>query len=495
MLRENEVTLGQMFQDAGYQTGMFGKWHLGDNYPFRPEDRGFGEVMRHGGGGVGQTPDYWDNAYFDGSYWHNEIPTPVDGFCTDVFFDYAKIFIKQQKDADQPFFAYISTNAPHGPMHTPPQFSDPYQKLGTHLANFYGMIANIDQNVGQLRQFLRDEGLTENTIFIFTSDNGTSSGAKVFNAGMRGSKGSEYDGGHRAPFFLHWPAGGFDSAKDVKEITAHVDIAPTLLDLCDIRGPAETKFDGRSLVPLMRGDNDNWPDRILITDSQRVKDPIRWKQSAVMTSRWRLINGKELFDINVDPGQQRNVATGYPEVVQRLTKFYEAWWNELEPTFAQQTSIYLGHPAENPARLTSHDWITTGSTPWNQASVRSAMNGENNTGYWNVNIFQPGNYKVQLRRWPEEADTEIRASLPPGDDVPGEKAFRARPGKAINASTASLRIGDQKYETNIPPGAKQVVFEVTLATPGPTTLEALFHSDSGELHGAYYVYVEKLKDT
>src|SRR6056297_3491191 len=151
MLRENEVTMGQLFQDAGYATGMFGKWHLGDNHPYRPEDRGYGEVMRHGGGGVGQTPDYWDNAYFDGSYWHNGTPEPVEGFCTDVFFDYAKRFIRAQKAADQPFLAYIATNAPHGPMHAPPEYSQPYADQGVGLANFFGMIANIDDNVGKLR--------------------------------------------------------------------------------------------------------------------------------------------------------------------------------------------------------------------------------------------------------------------------------------------------------------------------------------------------------
>lgn len=492
MLRENEVTLGTMFQDAGYATGMFGKWHLGDNYPFRPEDRGFGEVMRHGGGGVGQTPDYWDNAYFDGSYWHNGEPTPVQGFCTDVFFDYAKRFIKQQKDVDEPFFAYIATNAPHGPMHSPEKYSEPYQDLGTNVANFYGMIANIDENVGQLRQFLDDEGLAENTVFIFTTDNGTSSGAKIFNAGMRGAKGSEFDGGHRVPFFMHWPAGGFDQAVDIDQITAHVDIAPTLLDLCDIDVPVDIEFDGRSLLPLMRGNDGDWPDRMLVTDSQRVKDPIKWKQSSVMTSRWRLINGKELYDVNVDPGQTRNVATGYPEVVQRLTGFYDDWWEELKPTFSQQTSIYIGHPAENPARLTSHDWITTGSTPWNQAAVRSAMTGERNTGYWNVKISQPGTYQFKLRRWPEEANANIRANLPAGEDVPGEKAFRARPGLAINASQASLRIGDKSYESEVAPDAKEVVFEAELTQTGDTTLEALLHSASGEVHGAYYVYVERL---
>ena len=139
MLRENEVTMGQIFKDNGYATGMFGKWHLGDNYPYRPEDRGYTEVLRHGGGGVGQTPDYWDNAYFDGSYWHNGEPEAVKGFCTDVFFDYAKRFVKQQKSKGQPFLAYIATNAPHGPMHAPEESSKPYQDQNVNLANFFGM--------------------------------------------------------------------------------------------------------------------------------------------------------------------------------------------------------------------------------------------------------------------------------------------------------------------------------------------------------------------
>ena len=206
MLRENEPTIGKIFQAAGYATGMFGKWHLGDNYPYRPEDRGYKEVLRHGGGGVGQTPDYWDNAYFDGSYWHNGTPVPVKGYCSDVFFDYARSFIKAQSDAGKPFLAYVSTNAPHSPQHAPEEFAKPYeQDHPVGLAHFFGMIANVDDNVGKLRQFLNDEGLTENTVFIFTTDNGTAGGHKIFNAQMRGKKGSVYDGGHRVPFFVSWP--------------------------------------------------------------------------------------------------------------------------------------------------------------------------------------------------------------------------------------------------------------------------------------------------
>ncbi|RMG37825.1 MAG: N-acetylgalactosamine-4-sulfatase [Planctomycetota bacterium] len=495
LLRENEVTVGQLFHDAGYATGMFGKWHLGDNYPYRPEDRGFEEVMRHGGGGVGQTPDYWDNAYFDGAYFHNGKAEPVKGFCTDVWFDYAKRFIRRQKDQGRPFFAYIATNAPHGPMHSPPEYSKPYEKLGTHVANFFGMIANIDENVGKFREFLRREGLEQNTIFIFCTDNGTSSGDRVYNAGMRGKKGSEYDGGHRVPFFIYWPAGGLVGGRDVTHITAHVDVVPTLLDLCGIEPPASIRFDGRSIRPLLeaaaRGTDVDWPDRILITDSQRVKDPIKWRKSAVMTDRWRLINGRELYDIKADPGQRNDVASKHPEVVARLRAAYEKWWAELEPTFAQDCPIYLGHPADNPARLTAHDWITTGSTPWNQRMIRQAVTGKRNTGYWNVKIVAEGDYEILLRRWPPEIDAAIDAGLPPGPPVPGERPFRAQPGVALPIVKATVRIGDQQASAEVPAGARQVVFRMHLK-PRTTRLSARFYTAEGREYGAYYAVVRRL---
>ncbi len=491
MLRENEVTMGQVFKDDGYATGMFGKWHLGDNYPYRPEDRGYTEVMRHGGGGVGQTPDYWDNAYFDGSYWHNGTPEAVNGFCTDVFFDYAKKFIKAQKEAGKPFLAYIATNAPHGPMHSPVQYSKPYQDQNVNLANFYGMIANIDDNVGKLRRFLDQQGLTDNTIFIFTTDNGTSSGDKVFNAQMRGKKGSEYDGGHRVPFFIYWPEGGLVGGRDVKPITAYVDVLPTLIDLCEVDPPSGVKFDGRSIKQLLTGQADkSWPDRILVTDSQRVKDPIKWRKSAVMTSRWRLVNGKELYDIKADPSQKSNVAQDHPAEVKRLTGFYEEWWKELEPTFANATAIYLGHPAENPARLTSHDWITTGSTPWNQSHIRRAVTGKQNTGFWNVKVVEDGEYEIRLRRWPEEADLAISASLKPGAPVPGVNAFRTTPGKAIDPTKVSIKIGNVSATSPVPAGAKEVKFNLNLKA-GKTQMSALFETADGQTYGAYYAYVTK----
>ena len=491
MLRANELTLGTMLGNGGYATGMFGKWHLGDNFPYRPEDRGFQEVLRHGGGGVGQTPDYWDNAYFDGSYWHNGIPEPAKGFCTDVFFDYAIDFIESKKDGDQPFFVYLCTNAPHGPMHAPEASSRPYQELGTQLANFYGMIANIDDNVGRLRRYLKDNNLDENTIFIFTTDNGTSSGDKVFNNGMRGKKGSEYDGGHRVPFFIHWPGGGLTGGKDVSMITSYVDIAPTLLDLCGVPSPRSVKFDGASIRSLLYGGaGGSWAERILVTDSQRVRDPIKWRKSSVMTDQYRLINGKELYDIKADAGQVKDIAGDHPAVVQRLRAFYDEWWAELEPTFAQTTEIYLGHPKANPVRLTSHDWIADGSTPWNQRAIRNAERRPSNTGFWAVKVIEPGDYEVELRRWPREIDHPIAAGLPAGESVPGAQAFRAVPGKAFPAVTAFLELGGHRLEKSVGEGDTSVTFQVSLDT-GKDELWAKFKDGEGNEMGAFYAYVRK----
>jgi len=495
ILRANETIFAESFREAGYATGMFGKWHLGDNYPYRPEDRGFTEVLRHGGGGVGQTPDYWDNAYFGGTYFRNGKPEAATGFCTDVWFDAAKDFIRKQNEAGKPFLAYLSMNAPHGPMHAPEQYSRPYRELGEHVANFFGMIANIDENVGKLRSFLDAENLTGNTIFIFTTDNGTSSGGKVFNAGMRGTKGSAYDGGHRVPFFIYWPEGKLTGGLDVSELTGHVDVFPTLLDLCDLTPPPGVRFDGQSLLPLLQAAANHrpieWPDRVWITDSQRVKDPIKWRQSASMTKRWRPINGKTLYDINQDPGQEQDLADRFPDVTKRLQSAYEAWWTELKPTFAEGCPLYLGDPSGNPATLTCHDWITTSGAPWNQALIRQAMDGPGNTGYWLVNVTRPGRYQVSLRRWPPEVPMAISQSLPAGAPVPGDRAFRDRPGVAFPAAKARLRIGDRQWEQAVRQTDQAITFEMNLE-PGVTELEGRFEAPSGDSIGAYYAVVTRL---
>ena len=514
MLRENEITLGQLLKDHGYATGMFGKWHLGDNFPYRPEDRGFTEVYRHGGGGVGQTPDLWDNAYFDGHYFHNGQVVPAKGFCTDVFFSEANRYIRECAGKNQPFFAYIALNAPHGPLHAPQEYLDLYADQAPAIAAFFGMISNIDDNVGTTRALLRELGIEDNTLFIFTTDNGTATGSKVFNAGMRGAKGSEYDGGHRVPFIAHWPAAGWNK-QHVSDTLCHaVDIVPTLLEIAGAKKPDAVQFDGVSIRALLdpAAKPAAWPDRFLVTDSQRVRDPIKWKQTAVMSQQWRLVNGKELYEIKKDPGQQRNVAADHLGVVGMMTAFYDAWWTELEPTFAQTTEIHLGHPEHPVVSLTGHDWIQEALPPWNQQHIRQADGfalaprkaGQGkkaapsnpsksiHRGHWAVKVVTAGTYEISLRRWPVEADQPITAALPPGDNVPGAStAYRAHAGTAIPAVRATLRLDGRDLESKpVQSRDRQITFTTNLAA-GSHQLAPVFISADDHEVGAYYAVIRK----
>ena len=516
MLRENEITLGQLLKDHGYATGMFGKWHLGDNYPYRPQDRGFTEVYYHGGGGVGQTPDLWDNSYFDGSYFHNGRIVAAKGFCTDVFFGEAHRFIRQQAAAKQPFLAYISLNAPHDPFHAPQKYLDLYPQQPPVLASFFGMITNIDDQVGATRALLRELGIADNTLFIFTTDNGTATGEKIFNAGMRGKKGSEYEGGHRVPLLAHWPAAGWTKPHVSDTLSHAVDIVPTLLDVAGAPTPAGLKFDGRSIRPLLdpAANRAAWPhERMLVTDSQRERDPVKWKQSAVMSGPWRLINGKELYDIKADPGQQRDVFAEQPARAAKMRAFYEAWWAELEPTFAQTTEIYLGHPEHPAVSLTGHDWIQEALPPWNQQHIRvadgfaptraaaakakdapaPADKKSRHAGHWAVKVVTAGRYEISIRRWPVEANHPIAAALPPGEKVPGASvAFRARPGVAIPATTATLRIGGRDLAAKPVRATDTAISFTTALAAGSHQLAPVFTTADGHEVGAYYAVVTKL---
>ena len=493
-LFRGEATLGEVFAQSGYRTGMFGKWHLGDNYPYRPEDRGFHEVVRHAGGGVGQTPDYWNNSYFDDTYFHNSIPEKFEGYCTDIFFDSAKRFIEDSVSREKPFFAYITTNAPHGPFHVADEYWMPYRKRGLseREAIFFGMIANIDENVGAMRAWLKAKNLEENTIFIFTTDNGTATGEKVWNVGMRGKKGSEYEGGHRVPLFIHWPKAGLTEGRDISRLSAHVDVLPTLIDLCGLQAPMDYFFDGRSLAPLIFKLPTPWPDRYLVTDSQRVQDPIKWRKSSVMTQRWRLINGEELYDVESDPGQQVDIASKFPEIVERLRGNYEAWWTSIEPAFAKFANLVLGNPSENPAQLTAHDWLTGNlGVPWHQSAVRAGKLGHGYPGIWAVEVETPGTYRFSLRRWPQESKAGLEDSLPAGKPVPGLTAFRETPGEALKLKSAFIKVGNQSAEEQVLSGQQGVDFSLELSA-GKTFIEAYFKTAADEKLGVYYIVVEKV---
>jgi len=474
LLRKDEVTMAEVFKEGGYRTGIFGKWHLGDNYPFRPADRGFEEVLVHGGGGVGQTPDYWGNHYFDDTYWHNGAATKYEGYCTDVWFDGALKFIEKNKK--DPFFCYLATNAAHSPYHVAKKYSQMYSGKDVPNANFYGMITNIDENMDRLLRKLKALDLERETVLIFMTDNGTSGGyrdGKGFNAGMRGVKGSQYEGGHRVPCFIRWPGGELKPATDIDRIAAHVDIMPTLIDICGLKTPTN-KLDGVSLLPLLKDTGAQWPDRVLITDSQRIDHPEKWRKCAVMTDRWRLVDGKELYDMKTDPGQKNDVAQKHAKVTASLRNAYEKWWADVSKRFDEYCEIIVGSDKENPSCITCHDRHEEGLVPWNH---RRICKGQRGNGFWAIEVERDGKYEISLRRWPEELDKPITAAIPRS--------------VAIEAVKGRLKIGDFDMTKPIEPEAKAVTFNVQLKA-GKTRMQTWFIEKNGDSLGAYYVYVKRV---
>ena len=472
-LRRRETTMGDVFSANGYATAMFGKWHLGDSFPFRPEDRGFRHVVCHGGGGVGQGPDYFGNDYFDDTYCRNGKWERFEGFCTDIWFDEAKKFIKA--NANRPFFAYLAPNAAHGPYNVDLKYSDPYaDDPKICVPNFYGLIANLDENLSKMLDFLKAEGLDRNTILIFTTDNGTAAGFNPktgcgYDGGLRGKKGSQYDGGHRVPFVIRWPDGRVEAGKDVSRLTAHVDVLPTLVDLCGLRLPKKIDFDGTSLRELLYTDGVRWPDRSLVVESQRMLDPKKWWTCAVMTDRWRLINGQMLYDVQKDRKQADDVADDYPETCERLRGDYEAFWNSVEPDQSIISRPLIGDDRCPVNVLYSLDWFQEEYSAWDQYSIRT---GKLQEAHWEIEVARDGTYEFSLRRWPAETDEPI---------------VSGRYGKRLDFKKARLRIQAVDETLEIPSGAREVTFRVQLKK-GPAQLAPLFIGD-GFQGTPYNVYV------
>lgn len=480
MMHRDQKTIANLFRDNGYATGMVGKWHLGDNAPHRPQDRGFQDVVWHRCGGVGQASDYWGNDYFDDTYERNGRFEKFEGYCTDVWFREAMRFIEQNKD--KPFFLYLPTNAPHGPYLVPPKWVQPYAgNKDVPNANFYGMIANIDHNMGLLRQRLRDLGLADNTILIFMTDNGTAAGGQFqgldsepirgFNAGMRGKKSSVYEGGHRVPFFIHWPQGGLTGGRDIETLAAHIDVLPTLADLCDIPMTEDFKPDGISLKPLLYESAPSWRREHHIIQfhggaGARTLPSKPFEYTVVLTERWRLVNsnGQSLYDIEADPAQRHNVAEKHPDVVARLRAHYHPFWETVSPRLTP-VRIDIGNPAENPTVLCSQDWyMPTGNPPWNFNAIRKLPKV---TGPWMLHVQQAGRYRFTLRQFPKEAD------------------------KTVVAVRAMIQIAGVTLETTVEPGSKGVVSETGLPA-GPTELVTWLFGADGQAGGAYFTEVEKL---
>ena len=470
LLHPAAVTMADIFSANGYRTGMFGKWHLGDNYPFAPRFRGFDEVLCHRGGGVGELPDFWGNNYIDDSYFRNGEPESGCGYCTDVFFSAALDFV--ELNTKEPFFVYLATNAMHGPHIVPDVYAAPYLAQGVpeERAKFYGMIANFDENIGRLFKRLHELGLDEDTIVIFTADHGTAAGfdpatGDGYNAGLRGKKGDIYDGGHQVNFFLRWRDQLPEEGK-LSQLTAHIDILPTLIDLCRLERPTDLEFDGCNLAPLLRGDESALPDRSVIIQLQ-TDTPRKWHHTALLNASWRLLNGVELYDVSRDRGQKLDVAADNPAVVAALRRDYNAWWESMRKAFSQTVAIPVGAPQENPVQLSARDWHPSeGRVPWRQTWIDDSAYDAN--GFWFIDVTEAGSYEFELRSHPREAN------------------------RPMNAVEARLQLDETEAVRTVAAGDCAVTFELDLSGGVKTLTTRLVDASGKRSRGAYYTYVTKL---
>ena len=516
-LRPNEVTMADVFKANGYRTALFGKWHLGDSFPFRPKDRGFERVVMLKGGGIDQQHNPWGNRNTPPCVLFNDDqPVALDAkngpFATDYFTTQAIAYMKERRSQQEPFFVYLPYNVAHGPQDLPP---DARPGADARTAT----IENLDKNLGRLLRFLDESGLADNTLLVsILGDNG------MANHLFRGDKATEYEAGHRVPCLLRWPARGYTNtaggAREVAQLTSELDLLPTFMDLLGLHDGAhrspELAFDGRSFRTLLDGDaaNDDpqFGTRVLVVDNQRLDDLVKYKQACVMQDqraaggqvvrKWRLMRPAasqpwELYDVQADARQQTNLMHQAQDgslktVAQSLQAAYEDWWRTVSAHAAEFGRPVIGASNEPVVILYSHDWhMADGLPPWNQTMVADGLSAN---GYHAVSFERAEDYAFDLRRWPREIADETTVHSALRAPIRSAKDNAPTVGKALAIREARIRVwngdktlADERQPVN--PDSDGPVFKLPLPA-GPAMLQTWFYDESGkELCGAYYVYV------
>jgi len=484
VLRPQEVTLAEALRAGGWRTGCFGKWHNGEQFPRTAQGQGFDDFFGFNGG-------HWNN-YFDTTLLRGTAPETAPGFITDALTAEAMKFIRA--NATRPFFCYVPFNAPHGPYQVPDKYFDRLKALGLDdkVAAFLGMVENMDDNVGRMLALLDELKLADNTIVLFLTDNGGTAGVPLFNAGMRGGKTSIHEGGSRVPLFIRWPAAKWPS-RVVPQLAAHIDLFPTLLDLCAVTPSQGPKLDGLSLRPLLEGRDDaSWPDRVLFNHNAR--DEQNKFPGAVRTPTHRLVcetaaagNAAprwQLYDMTTDPGQQRDIATIEPWVVTRLAALYDAWFDDVARERGKPMPVPVGHAQQNPVQIFAPQAASTGglryasgpgfSNDWLTGWTNSA-----DTVAFDLDVARSGHYAVTLGYVCPAADAgaairvtigaQSREATVKGTPVEFEKIPHREPGgfeRNRNLRWATLDIG----EFNLRTGTTRLAISA-LTKPGAQVME------------------------
>ena len=430
-MHADEVTLAEVLKGAGYRTGIFGKWHLGDCYPMRAMDQGFDESLIHNGGGIKQPSDPPGSSYVDPILFQNGVEKKFEGYCTDVYGDHALKFMEAERE--RPFFLYFATNAPHTPLEVPEAWVRPYREMGLDevTAKVYAMCENIDRNVGRILAKLEELKIAENTIVLYLHDNGAQQ--RRFNGGLRATKGTVYEGGIRSPLFVRWK--GHSPALKTDYLAAHIDVMPTVLELCGVEPPA-VKFDGHSLAPVVLGHKVERADRTVYLQWHRGDVPVPHRQAAAVRHRFKLVDGKELYDLQADPGETKDLAAAHPEVVERMRKEYDAWFADVTSArrFDPGPKIVLGSEKQNPVTLTRQDWRGA-KAGWTAESV----------GHWEVSIAGAGEYDLTVRFAAMKEDGELRMRV-------GEVVRTAKLSAGMERQTfagVTLLAGEARVEPTI----------------------------------------------
>lgn len=415
-MRSDEATMAEIFRDAGYRTGAFGKWHNGAHWPHDPNGQGFDEFL-------GFSAGHWD-LYFDSPLTHNQEPTQGDGFIIDHLTDKAIEFI--EADSAQPWLCYVPYNTPHTPWQVPDRYWEKYsaKDLPATTACAYAMVENIDDNVGRLLAAIEAANQTENTIVLFLTDNGANTDR--WNGNMRGRKGSLHEGGSRVPLFIRFPH-KIPAGTTVETLAAHIDLLPTLIDLAGIKNVTHKPLDGKSLVTALRtGSDASLAGRTLFN---------HWaERGSVRTSRWRLVKDRarqqdwQLFDMQADPGETMDVAKQYPSVVADLESQYGAWWADVSAAGFAPIATEVGHEEAPTVRLFGHEAFLSG----NGISYNGPNGWANDwidnwtspaaVARWPLKVINQGRYRISLQlACPSEAkgtgiaikvgDTELEYEL------------------------------------------------------------------------------------
>ena len=433
MMEPSEITVAEIMQEHGYATGIFGKWHLGDNFPLRPMDQGFQRSVVHRGGGIGQSSDPIEAAgkYTDPILIDDGFPRPFKGYCTNVYYRCASQFIRKCVQNQKPFFVYLPDNCPHGPFGDTPQGWMKYYK-GINLENdqfpasqgeplpkrtdtlkrrqIFSMISNIDQNIGKLYELLDQLGIRENTIVVFMTDNGPN--GNRYRCSLRGRKTSVYEGGIRTLFLWDWPA--IDpTARSSSAVAAHIDLAPTLLQACNIPIP-KNLFDGRSFLPVLKNSTSKLPDRTLFIQTHRGNTPQKFHHFAAIGPRWKLVNHSgfnqetlqspvnfELFDLHNDPYEMRNMVSQHTDIANQLRAEYEAWFADVGKTRIdnyQPPLIKIG-ALQEPSTLLSRQDLRQSSESDKPSKVPK--------GTWRVDNLSAKPFRVTIHLVNDAVGTEV----------------------------------------------------------------------------------------